>query len=327
MAYLVTGGTGFIGSYVVRALLEAGKEVVCLQRSGITPLFRQVVGEKNLDQAKITQADISNTSQVFDIVRENNIDKIVHLSCVLGATSPISAETHPAYALQVNGVGMTNLFEAMRNFGVKKMVWTSTGQIFGHIADVYSGPIGDDNAFYMPDTFYSATKVLCESMSRIYFDKLGVDSLNLRTGMILGIGKNQGKLTQFLKNAATDRPATMAAFDLNQVRSMGYIDNLTELILKACEAPPAKTRNFNAVDYLVSCAQLAEAVQRVNPRAKLTVKDKCSGEEQTWGGSPEPKLDISGIRKELNWQPKYSLEEALTRVFNQFRQQEGLPPL
>jgi UDP-glucose 4-epimerase len=330
MAYLVTGGTGYIGSYVVRDLLEAGKEVVCLQRSGITPVFRMAVGEKNLNKARIVQADISNTYQVFDIIRQNKIDAIIHLACILGATGSSSAETQPAYALQVNCLGMSNLLEAMRLFDIKKMVWTGTGQVFGHLGEFYQGLVGDDNAIYMPDTMYSSTKVLCETMSRIYFDKFGVDSLGLRTGYILGIGKILGKgnsFFQFLRNAATNLPAEMACVDADQSRALGYVENTSDLILKACVSPALKTRNFNAVEYLVSNRELVECILRVNPKAKLTIKDKVTREQQTWGGNTEPKLDISGIRRELNWKPKYTLEEALTKIFNYFRQQEGMPPL
>jgi UDP-glucose 4-epimerase len=330
MVYLVTGGTGYIGSYVVRDLLENGEEVICLQRSGVTPVFRQVVGEKNLPKALIIQADLSNTFQVFDVFKQHKIDSIVHLSSILSATGSSSSETQPAYALQVNGVGMSNLLEAMRIFGVRKMVWTGTGQVFGQLAKMYSGVIGDDNAIYMPDNMYSATKVLCEIMSKLYFDKFGVDSLGLRTGLILGIGKMHGKgnaFSQLIKNAATNLPATMACVDADQVRALGYSENTSHLIIKACEGPPTRTRNFNAVEFLVSGRQLVESMRLVNPKAEITIKDRVSKEEQTWAGNAEPNLDISGIRKELKWEPKYSLKEALTRIFNHYRKEAGMLPL
>ena len=122
MAYLVTGGTGFLGSYVVRDLLKEGKEIVCLQRSGVTTWFRDIVGEDNIDKVKIVQGDVSNTLLVFNLIRENNIDVIVHLSFML----PPVSELQPAYALRVNCIVLNNMLEAGRLFGLKRLVWTSS---------------------------------------------------------------------------------------------------------------------------------------------------------------------------------------------------------
>jgi UDP-glucose 4-epimerase len=330
MAYLVTGGAGFIGSYTVRDLLKAGQEVVCLDTAGMSPIFRDMVGENNLDKVIFIQGDVSNTLFVFDLIRQYKINTVVHLATVLSATSAITSENNPAYAVQVNCVGTNNIFEAARLFGLRKVVWTGTGQVFGRIVDYYRGAIGDDNALYMPENVYTASRVFCEIMARTYTRRFGVDILGLRIAMTLGIGKIHGKgnsFTQFIKNAATDIPATMAVTDADQPRAMGYIENVSDLIVKACAAPPTKTTNFNAVEYLISCRQLVEAMGRVNPQARLTLKEKVPFEEQTWAGTPEPKLDTTGIRKELGWTPRYSLEEALTKIFNYYRQQEGLPLL
>jgi UDP-glucose 4-epimerase len=330
MAYLVTGGTGFIGSYTTRDLVKAGKEVVCLDTAGITPLFRTIVGENNLEKAKVIQGDVSDTLFVFDLIRQYKIDIVVHLATVMSATSAITSENNPAYAVQVNCVGTNNLFEAARLLGLKKVVWVGTGQVFGRVVDYYQGAIGDDNAIYMPENVYTASRVFCEIMGRTYAREFGVDIVGLRIAMTLGIGKIHGKgnsFTQFITDAATDVPATMAVTDADQPRAMGYIENVSDLIIKACEAPPAKTRNFNAVEHLISCRQLVEAMRRVNPAARLTLKEKVPFDEQTWAGTPEPKLDISGIRKELGWTPRYSLDEALAKIFNHYRQQENLPLL
>jgi UDP-glucose 4-epimerase len=328
MAYLVTGGTGFIGSYVARDLLNAGKEVVCLQRSGVTPIFRGVVGEDSVDKVKIVQGDMSNTLLVFNLVREYKIDVIAHIGFIL--LSGGISEAQPAYTLQVNCVGMSNILEAGRLLGVRKIVWTSSSQALGRVGEYYQKPIGDD-AIYLPDSMYSATKVLNEFMAKLYYHQFGVDSIGFRIGFILGVDKPLGRgggFTKFLKAAATNVPVTMAAMEADRVRALGYVENVSDLIVKACEAPTTKTRTFNAADYLCSCRQLVESIRRVNPNAQVTLKDGVSSEEATWGGAPnEPTLDTTGVRTELGWKPKYRLEEALTKIFNHFRQQEGLPPL
>jgi nucleoside-diphosphate-sugar epimerase len=331
MACLVTGGTGFIGSYTVRDLLDAGKEVVCLQRSGVTPVASLVLSEDKLNKVKIVQGDVSNTLQLFNIIRQHDIDLVVHTGAILAAAGSSSSETNPAYALQVNCVGMSNLLEAARLFGLKRIVWISSSQsLGGRLSEYYKKPVGDDDAIYMPDSMYSATKVLDEVMCRLYFRQFGVDSIGLRIGITLGIGKFFARgavLTQFLKDVALNVPVTMAAEYADRIRGFCYVENLSDLIVKACDAPTTKTKTFNTVEYPCSIRQLVEAMCRANPEAKVTVKDGASKEEAILGGSPDPELDTSGIRKELGWKPKYSLEEALVRIFNYFRQQEGVPLL
>jgi nucleoside-diphosphate-sugar epimerase len=122
-------------------------------------------------------------------------------------------------------------------------------------------------------------------------------------------------------------PVIMAVVDADKVRAFGYVENTSDLIIKACEAPATKTRTFNAMEYQCSMRQIVEAICKVNPKAKITIKNGVAPDEATLGGSPEPILDTKGIQTELGWKPKYNLEEALKRYLNYFRQQEGLPPL
>lgn len=327
MAYLVTGGTGFIGSYVVRDLLNQGEEVFCLQRSAATAIFRGVVSDEKADKVKIVQGDVSNAIHLFNLIKANKIDKVIHAGFIL--LSGGASESNPAYSLQVNCVGMSNLLEAARLFGLKKVVWTSSSQAFGSIGKYYKEPIGDD-AVYKPDSMYSATKVLDEFMSQLYFDKFGVDSVGFRLGFILGVDRPMGRggaFTKFLKDAATDVPTTMATMSADAIRPFGYVENSSDLLIKACEAPTTKTRTFNAPDYQVSCRQIAESMQRVNPKARITIKDGVSSDDATWGGAQEPAMIATGIQKELGWKPKYTMDEALKKVLNHFRKQAGMPLL
>ncbi|MFC1820593.1 NAD-dependent epimerase/dehydratase family protein [Thermodesulfobacteriota bacterium] len=222
--------------------------------------------------------------QLFNLIKDHSIDVIAHLGFIL-VSSSVSSETQPAYALQVNCVGMSNLMEAARLFGLRKVVWTSSCQALGRVGEYYKEPVRDDDAVYMPDTFYGTTKVLDEFMSRLYFEKFGVDSLGFRIGFVLGVDKILGRgggFTQFLKKAATDAPVTMATMEADRVRALGYVENVSDLIVKGCETPVTKNRTFNAVEYQYSCRQLVETMNNVNPNAQVTIKDGVTMEEATY---------------------------------------------
>ncbi|MBI4332613.1 MAG: NAD(P)-dependent oxidoreductase [Chloroflexi bacterium] len=323
MAYLVTGGTGFIGSYVVRDLLEAGKKVVCLQRSGITPLFRNVVGEQNIDRVKIFQGDVSDPLQVFDVIRKGNVEVIVHLSYVL----PPMSDLQPAYALRVNCVGLNNVLEAVRLFGLKRLVWTSSSRAMGRLKEVWDEPVGGDDALYMPDDFYGATKVLGEFMLKLYFDKYGTDSIGIRTARTFGTGKTTGTgttLYQFFRNAALGIPATIGG--ANKVSAYQYVEDLSHLLVCACEVPTPKSRIFATGEELTT-RQLVEIIRRINPQAQVTVEERADAGMVVIPASASAIKDSSRVTVGLGWQPKYTVENGLRKLFNYFRQQEGMPPL
>jgi nucleoside-diphosphate-sugar epimerase len=321
MAYLVTGGTGYIGSYVVRELLKAGKEVVCLQRSGVTPTFREVVGEDNLDKVKVIQGDQSNTLQLFDIISEQGIDLIVDI----GFLVPPASEEQPAYALQVNSVAFNNMLEAVRLFNLKRLVWTSSTNSLGRVAELYKEPIGDDDAIYRPSIMYGATKALNEFMARHYFDKFGVDSIGFRLPLTYGVGRWHGvfvKIMEFFRKAALNIPVTTQNPD--EFQYYLYVEDASSVIAQACDIPTTKTRVFNIAEGGYTWRQVVETIHRINPEAQVVLEKEAQG---LMTGYVLPRVNTTGIQRELGWQPKYSLEEGLRKVLNYFRQREGMPPL
>lgn len=322
MAYLVIGGTGFLGSYVVRDLLQSGKTVVCLQRSGVTPLFRELIGDDYANKVKIIQGDVSNTLQVFNAIQQNNIERVIHLSSVL---APVS-ETQPAYALQANCIGLNNLLEAVRLFRLKRLVWTSSSRAFGRLGEFWREPIGGDDALYMPDDFYGATKALDEFMLKLYFNKFGVDSICIRMALTFGVGKwtgNGATYTRLFKNAALNIPTTIGG--AHHITAIQYVEDTSDLICRACDVPATKSRIFNTGEEL-SMSQLAEIIRKINPQTQVTLEESREA-GMVFVAPSHPRLDTNGVRTELGWQPKYSIEGGLRKMFNYFRQQEGMLPL
>ncbi len=322
MAFLVTGGTGYIGSYVVRDILDQNKnldKVVCLQRSGITPVAREVVGDDRLKRVKVVQGDVSDAVQLFEVIKENHIDVAVHIAYLVPPTS----ENQPAYALRVNCGGMSNILEAARLFGLKKVVWTSSSNALGRVFEFYKEPIGDDDAIYRPDIMYGATKGLNEFMARLYFQKFGVDSIGFRLPRTYGIGRWHGHaqvFMDFLRNAALNTPTSIDDYDLK--KAYLYVEDASSIIARACVHSTTKTRVFNIAEGEYSNREVVQAIRRINPGARIKLNKPKPGVVE---GYVLPPVKTSGVRKELGWRAKYSLEDGLKRTLNYFRQQEGKP--
>lgn len=318
MAYLVTGGMGYIGSHIVRHLLNAANEVICLDPAGVTPVAREVIGEENLDKVKIVQGDVSDTVQLFDVILEYGIDLIIHTAYLMGSR----CELQPASALRVNCTGMINVLEAARLFGLKRVVWTSAIKAVGCLRDLYREPVRDNDAIYMPDSMYGATKALNEFMAKLYFKRFGVDSIGLRLPHTFGVGKWEGvigEFAEFNRKAALNIPVTIR--DPDFVTSYIYVEDAADVHVKACDVPTTKTRVFNVREGEYTNRQLVETICKINPEAQVTLV------EGTHEAYRAPTMDTTALRAELGWQPKYSLEEALREIFNYFRQREGMPLL
>ncbi len=322
MAYLVTGGVGYIGSRVVRDLLNAGKEVVCLDPAGVTAEAREVIGEKNLGKVKLVQGDVSDSVQVFRLVKENGIDMIIHHAFAMGLDDygkERVGEQHLAYALRVNCMGMINILEAAHLFNVKRVVWTSAVLALGErIGDFHKEPIGDD-AVFVPDTMYGGTKLLNEVMAGIYFDRYGVDSIGFRVARTFGYSNLKIPFTEFNRKVALNIPVTMA--DPDYSNSYIYVEDCADAHVKACEVPTTKTRVFNLREGEYTNRQLLETIRRVNPGAKVSLLQGKSD------GVRVPRLDTPGLRNELKWQAKHTLEGALREIYNYWRRKEGMPLL
>ena len=318
MAYLVTGGTGFIGSYVVRNLLQQGEQVVCYQRSPITPLLQELVPQELLCKAKIVQASVADALDVFDAVRKHNVDTIIHLAYTIYP----QAEQIPPLSLRDSVIGTNNVFEAARLFGLKRVVWASTTAVFGRLGKMYGDkPVTEENVLYQPTRLYGATKALCEFVAKMYRDQFGVSVIGLRLARIYGVGKTKGsaaEFTQWLQGVAWNQPTVIANGDARW--SCAYVEDCARAIIKACEVPTLKTNIFNFATDTYDGWQLAQIFRKINPEAQIEV-------EPGTGVFDFPLLDVNPLHSELGFTRQYSLEQGIKLCLNYFRKQKGLPML
>src|SRR5271157_4098917 len=134
MTTMVTGGTGFIGSRNVRDLVQQGEPVIVYDWQPDRGALERVLTDKDIEvKIKIIHGDVTDFPHLFRVLKENNVDKIIHMAGLL--IHDVIA--NPLQGVRVNCEGTTNVFEAARLLNLKKVVWPSSGSVFGP-PDMYS---------------------------------------------------------------------------------------------------------------------------------------------------------------------------------------------
>lgn len=317
MSYLVTGGTGFIGSYVVRSLLRAGHHVVAYDLIPDENAIQLVCSADELTRANIIAGDVLDVVHLYHVIKEHRIRKILHLAALLGPAS----QSQPAMAVRVNCDGLNNVFEAARLFELEKIVWLSSTGIFGP-AERHEGEFVPDHGAHHPLGVYAACKSLNEFMAHHYYDCHGVNSTGLRFGMVYGFGRMRGGTsfgTEIMQKAALGQPYTVPYAD--SVFDWQYVEDAAQAIVLASRVQETKSRILNAAGEFASVCQVVEIATDLLPDTSLTLAPGLLF------GVQLAKPDGTGIRHEIGFELQYTLQEGVRKTINSYRMKAGLPEI
>ncbi len=188
MAVLITGGTGFLASYLSKKLIKEGVNDIIL--------FDAFPNMSNIDdiagKVKVVQGDFCEASELLEVIKTNKVTDIFHLGYLLQ-----ESEKFITRAMRVNCLGTSDLFEVSRIAGVRRVVWASSGAVYGHLPETFGEK---DEPFYeksptAPDSMYGASKLFNESTAEAYAKKRGLDHIALRLGSIYGLGRGMRRGT------------------------------------------------------------------------------------------------------------------------------------
>ena len=159
MSILITGGTGFLGSYLARHLvLEKGQ--------GDVVLFDQFPDrlrvEEVEDRVTLVQGDVLEVHELLSTMKRHRVDRVVHLAAILGGPTP---ERIVPY-LRVQSMGTANVFEACRIHGVNRVVFASSVAVHGYKTNLQ--PEVDEDAVPRPDSPYGICKLWGEHVADFY---------------------------------------------------------------------------------------------------------------------------------------------------------------
>ena len=300
---LVTGACGWLGSAIVRALLDRGDVVVGTDLAITPPIAALSVREPRLTAIA---ADLSEWHQIVRLFEKHRPDAVVHTAAIVGV---VFTADIPLKALQVNVGGSINLFEAMRLSGVKRVIHISSEETYGD----FQKPVIDEEHPQRPVSVYGLTKLTVEHYGRIYSRDHGLECINARTCWVYGPHLPRLRMPRtFIEAALRGEPYHQPDGGKLAVDQVYIADTVTGVLLALDKAE----HRFDAYNIATGMAptlrDTANAVNKAVPGAKITVGDNGPYRH---GGlvlcSVKGALDIRRAQAELGYQPRYDIQKGI----------------
>jgi UDP-glucose 4-epimerase len=305
---LVTGGAGFIGSNVIRLLVEEGYDVVALDNL--------MTGyHKNLDQspsARLIEGDVRDVALVSQLM--DGAEVVFHLAASVGNTRSIE---NPFEDSEINVIGTLCVLEAARRAGVGKVVCSSSAAIFGELKVL---PIREDHPAE-PDTPYGVSKLAAEKHCLAYAKLYEVEAVCLRYFNVYGVNQRYdayGNVIPIFAHSMLRGEPLIIFGDGEQTRDFVNVADVAHANLLAAHArgvsgafniASGESVTINLlVELMREAGGIAPVVKHVSPRK---------------GDVRHSRADISAAREAIGYEPRVKMTEGLVE-YMAWAKAEGL---
>jgi len=315
MNILVTGGAGFIGSAVAKALMDRGDTPILidnfndyydpkLKRDRISIFLGEYAGKFRLHEG-----DIRDRAFLDGVFETEKPEKVVHLAAMAGVR--YSLERPELYA-DVNVMGTLNILECARKYGTKHLVYASSSSVYGENAKV---PFSESDPVEQPVSVYAATKKSTELLAYTYGHVYGLKATGLRFFTVYGPwGRPDMGVFKFVANIVEGKPIDIYnGGDMR--RNFTYIDDIVSGTLATLDADLSAGSVMNIggdrdealMDYVAAVEKHAgrEAEKNMLPMQP--------------GDVTRTVADISKLRA-LGWSPSTRIDDGIARFVSWYRE-------
>lgn len=253
MNYLITGGSGFIGSHLAEHLLKNGHSVInidnfddfydyrikiknTLESVGENPTFnfqereldiQKLILETSSKNYQLYYQDITDKNGLEKIFRKHKIDLVIHLAALAGVRPSIE---RPLDYEEVNVKGTMNLWELCREFKIDKFVCASSSSVYGNNESI---PFAETDSVDRPISPYAATKKCCEILGHVYHHLYKIDMLHLRFFTVYGPRQRPDLAIHKFTKIITENGEIPFYGDGSTSRDYTFIDDVIDGILKS----------------------------------------------------------------------------------------------
>lgn len=306
--YVVTGGAGFIGSAIVRRLLQEGA-------SRIVVIDNLLTGhERNLEEVRgsvdFQRADIRNYEEIAPLIRGAAV--VFHEAAIPSVPRSI-VEPIPSHEVNINGT--FNVLCAAQEGKVGRVVYAASSSAYGDTVVLPKV----ESMLPRPKSPYALQKLVGEYYCNVFASVYGMETVALRYFNVYGPRQDpsspySGVLSLFMR-AALERKAPTIFGDGEQSRDFTYVEDVAELNLKAARAPNVAGRMYNAGNGCrITLNQAWALLQRLEGLQIEPVYGPLRA-----GDVRDSQADTTSAREELGHAPKFGFEEGMKRTLEWYR--------
>ncbi len=311
---LITGGAGFIGFHLVKALLKKNYFVICIDNfdNFYNPQYKEqnITAVKNHKKFELYRTDIRKLNEIKIIFQKHSpFYSIVHLAARAGVRPSLKK---PLLYQKINIQGTYNLLVLLSKFKTRQLVFASSSSVYGDTQT----PFNEDKSLIKPLSFYGATKIAGEYACYAFHKNFQIPTTILRFFSVYGPCGRPDMAPYLFTESLFQNKIIKQFGDGSSARDWTYIDDIVEGIEKVIKNPfPFEIFNLGGSSPILLRDLLKTIEKYTHKKFKKIISPKRND---------EPKItysDISKARKMLNWEPKISFNEGMKRFITWFKKE------
>lgn len=312
---LVTGAAGFIGSHLCEALIKKGFRVKALVRYNSRNSWGWLENPLFKGKVEVVSGDIRNYDSVKSAVKDSKV--VFHLAALIGI--PYSYQSPDSY-VDTNIRGTLNILQAARELGVKKVVHTSTSEIYGTAKFI---PITEEHPVN-PQSPYAATKIAADFLALSFNKSFNLPVVVVRPFNTYGPRQSARAVIPTIISQILHGKKRINLGNVSPTRDLTYVKDTVEGFLKAADSEKAvgevinlgNNSEISIRDLVILIAELMQAKVKVVTESSRRRPEK-SEVERLWA-------DNSKAKEVLGWSPRYSLEKGLRETIDWFKNNKDI---
>jgi UDP-glucose 4-epimerase len=301
MKVLITGGGGFIGSHLTKALLERNDEVIVYTKDN-TQINEMKISDKNL---VIVKGDVTNSEALVRTVLEYRPNFIVHLAAITGIKRCLDL---PRECFYVNVYGTFNVVMAALKIDAK-LIFASSREVYGETI----GETSSEDDPLLPNNLYGLTKLLAEEIIIWAGKKYGLNYTILRLTNVYGPGGDKYGLQKIIQKVLKGEKIQILGGD--QIMNFVYVNDVVRAILLTLENKKSTKEIFNIGSY--NNIKINDLVLKIIKLIGRNVEIERAPYRETETMFFRP--DLSKITKILGWMPQIDIDTGLLYTIEWYR--------